>query len=215
MRKVCFDVYQFNELDEKAKEVARRWMRECLREDSGWYDVVYEDANQVAAILGITIADKPVRTVGGTTRYIPSIWFTGFSSQGDGACFEGSYRYAPTIAAIKAYAPEDKELERIAMGLELIQSQHRNGLRATMVQRGSYLHSGCMDVEVTHEDDEVEVSDGAERELRDLMRAFADWIYKQLEAESDHRDTDAYVDAQIEANEYEFTATGKRSALID
>lgn len=215
MRQVTFNAFRFHELSDAAKQVARAWMLDCLRQDPDWYEQVYEDADDVAKILGIEINGKPIHMRNGGTREIPSIWFTGFWSQGDGACFEGRYSYAPTIAAMREYAPEDKKLERIAFDLELIQSQHANGLKAKMTQRGSYLHSGCMDVEVWHEDDEREVSMDAEQTLRQLMRDFADWIYAQLQAESEHRETDEYVDEQLNAQEYEFTEDGRRCVPLD
>lgn len=214
MRKVCFDVYTFDELSDAAKEVARRWMRAALRMDTEWYDQVYEDAEGMANLLGITINPRPAHSRGGV-RSIPSIWFTGFSSQGDGACFEGEYRYAPTIKAMAEAAPVDKQLNHIAFELELLQSQHRNGLRALTTQRGRYCHSSSMEVEVWHEDDEEEVSEAVQKELAGLLRAFADWIYKQLEEESDHRATDEYVDEQLRAQEFEFTIDGHRSADIE
>lgn len=43
-------------------------------------------------------------------RYDPKIWFSGFSSQGDGACFEGTYTgTGNALASIKGHAPEDAE----------------------------------------------------------------------------------------------------------
>jgi len=215
MRQICLNVYRFDELSAPAKAVARAWMLDCLRQDGDWYEQVYEDANDMAQLLGIEINAKPIHLRNGGSREIPSIWFTGFWSQGDGACFEGRYIYAPTIAAIRSAAPQDKTLERIAFALELIQSQHANGLKAKMTQRGSYLHSGCMDVEVWHEDDEREVSADAEKTLRQLMRDFADWIYAQLQKESEYRETEEYVDAQLSAMEYEFTEDGRRCAPLD
>lgn len=41
------------------------------------------------------------------------------------------------------------------------------------------------------------------------MRAFADWIYRQLETEYDYQNSDEQVDESIIANEYEFTEEGK------
>jgi hypothetical protein len=46
-------------------------------------------------------------------------------------------------------------------------------------------------------------------EFRDLMRDFADWIYKGLEAEYDYRMSDEAVDEAMEVNEYEFTEEGE------
>lgn len=49
-------------------------------------------------------------------------------------------------------------------------------------------------------------------ELSDKAKArtFADWIYRQLESEYEHVNSDESVAETIRANEYEFTADGKR-----
>lgn len=47
-------VYNFTELNDEAKEVARNWYRENTL-DYDWRDSVYEDARQCAEILGIDI----------------------------------------------------------------------------------------------------------------------------------------------------------------
>ena len=86
---------------------------------------VYEDAAQCGKILGIDLNTKPVKLMGGGTRYDPCIWFSGFASQGDGACFDGTYAYAKgAVKAIRAHAPEDKELHRIADELQAIQRRY-------------------------------------------------------------------------------------------
>ena len=60
--------------------------------------------------------------MGGGTRQKPCIWFSGFWSQGDGACFEGRYAYAPRASLrIRDYAPRDTELHRIADALQALQ----------------------------------------------------------------------------------------------
>ena len=86
-------VYQLAELDETAKDKARAWFREGGF-DHDWYDAVYTDFEQVCAILGVTFKTRAIRLLGGGSRQEPCIYFRGFWSQGDGACFEGRYTYA-------------------------------------------------------------------------------------------------------------------------
>jgi hypothetical protein len=63
---------------------------------------------------------------------------------------------------------------------------------------------------VTVEDSrEIEVSDTAEEEITEALRAFADWVYDQLRAEYDYQTSDKAVEEAIRANEYEFTVDGK------
>ena len=84
------EVFGYHELSEKAKEAA---LDAWAQENEFFNDFVYEDAVRVAELLGIEIDSKPVKLMNGSTRYDPAIFFSGFWSQGDGACFEGSYRY--------------------------------------------------------------------------------------------------------------------------
>ena len=83
---ICTIVYQFPELSDAAKEKARIWYRELGPHDD-WWDAVYEDFERVCDILGIRLKTTPVRLMGGGTRQRPCIWFSGFCSQGDGACY--------------------------------------------------------------------------------------------------------------------------------
>jgi hypothetical protein len=83
---ICTTVYQFPELSDVAKEKARSWYRELGPHDD-WWDAVYEDFERICEILGIRLKTTPVRLMGGGTRAKPCIWFSGFWSQGDGACY--------------------------------------------------------------------------------------------------------------------------------
>jgi hypothetical protein len=101
---ICTTVYQFPELSDAAKEKARSWYRELGPHDD-WWDSVYEDFEMVCEILGIRLKTTPIRLMGGGTRAKPCIWFSGFWSQGDGACFEGYWSHAKGAAArIRDYA---------------------------------------------------------------------------------------------------------------
>jgi hypothetical protein len=137
----------------------------------------------------------------------PKIYYSGFWSQGDGACFEGTYNYKK--GALKA-CPQDPELHRIIKGLQKVQKKHLYKLRAECTHRGHYNHSGCMQVEVYHSEDEYRSIGESEQDITDLLRSFADWIYKQLEEAYEWENADEQVDANIIANEYTFTEDGVR-----
>ena len=112
-------------------ESARAWYREaCL--DHEWYDFVFEDFETICQILGIALRTSPVKLMGGGTREKPHVFFAGFSSQGDGASFEGQYSHARGAAkGIRAHAPQDTELHRIADALQ--EAQRRNFVTAQVV----------------------------------------------------------------------------------
>ena len=212
MRVVETNVFQYDELDDRAKERAREWYSRHVFEDSCDWEFVYEDAAEVANILGIDLRQRRVQLMGGGHRYEPSIYFSGFWSQGDGACFEGTYRYAKgATKKIREYAPQDKELHRIADELQAVQRKHFYHLIASMNHTGHYCHSGCMSVEVEHNEDRYRDIGDAEEGITQLMRDFADWIYDRLESEYDYQTSDEAVEEAIRANEYEFDEEGERA----
>lgn len=204
MRTIETKIYQFDELEDRAKERARDWYRQFIFTESNHWEFVFDDAARVADILGIDLRQRPVKLMNGSTRYDPCIYFSGFWSQGDGACFEGTYRYAKGAAKkIREYAPQDERLHRIADELQAVQRRNFYRLIASMS------HHGHMSVEVEDSEDRYRDIGSAEEDIRDLMRSFADWIYRQLEKEYEYQTSDEAVDEAITANEYEFTEDGE------
>lgn len=212
MRTVFKSVYQFSELTDKAKEKAREWYREGAL-DYNWYEAVYEDADTIAKLMGITINDRPYKTMGGDTKYEKCIFFSGFSSQGDGACFEGTYEHAVgSVKAVKQHAPNDETLHDIVTSLLDIQKRHRYRVTATVKHSGHYQHSNCTEIDV--ECGHCEIPDGTDsdcHQVRKQLRRFMDWIYRQLNTDHDYLMSDESVDDSITANDYEFDEDGSRA----
>lgn len=196
-------IYTFDELSDAAKEKAREWYRNGQL-DYDWWDSVYEQADTAAKHLGIDIDRKG--------KHTPAIYFSGFWSQGDGACFEGSYRYKKgwRSALLHEFGPGDtlNELLSIGQSLQEVQSKQFYKLEATCRHRGHYQHSGCMSVDVEHAEDRYRDIGDAEDEVRDQLRLFADWIYDCLESEHSWLTSDEQVDESIRANEYTFNEDG-------
>jgi hypothetical protein len=185
------EVFYFNELDDSAKEAAREWYR-LGAFDYEWWDCTYEDAKTIAALMGIDT---------------DNIYFSGFWSQGDGACFTGSYAYKKGAAkAVKDYAPVDKELARIVDELQAIQKKHFYQLSATVNHSGHYYHEYCTSITVWNDGTEADedTADCVSELLRDFMR----WIYRRLESEYEYLNSDETVDEMIDANQYQFTEDG-------
>lgn len=200
-------VYLFDELTDDAKEKARAWWRDCENTD---FDADYDHFTACAKLLGVTFDQRPIKMMNGGTRYEPAIYWSGFSSQGDGACFEGRYAYAKGApAAIAKYTGNtDGELIRIARELQEAQKRNRYQLTATTAHRGHYFHSGCMSVDVDADTDR-DIGPAAET-IQEALRDFANWIYRQLEKEYEWRMADEQVDDAITANEYTFDADGRQ-----
>jgi len=188
MRTITKEIFKFDELSDSAKQTAIM--------DYEWWDFVEEDAKEIGKILGIDI-DK--------------LYFSGFSSQGDGACFEGSYSYSKGCSKeIRGYAPKDEKLHQIADTLTAIQKPRFYRLTATVKQSGHYMHKYCTDVKVYLEDgitdSYADIKD--DEAITDTLRDFMQWIYDQLEAEYWGLTTDEAITDTIEANEWEFDESG-------
>lgn len=204
-------VYRLDELDDRAKEKARAWYRDGGF-DYDWYEFVYEDFERVCDILGVTLATRAVELYGGGTRSKPRIWFSGFWSQGDGACFEGRYEYAKSAAAkIRSYAPKDTKLRAIADALQAIQRRNFYQLYAHINHHGHYYHEYCMAIDVGRNSSNwQDMTADAEEAITEALHDLARWLYRQLEREYEYLASDETVDDTIRANDYTFTASGRR-----
>jgi len=202
-------VLQFEQLSDEAKQRAREWWLEGFE-----FEPEYESFETAAKILGITFNTHEVKLMNGKTRHEVNIWWSGFWSQGDGACFTGSYKFEPGCAeAIRKEFPTDSTLHEIADSLmalqcrlRLLEGKSMNGIISQNDNR--YSHSGMMSVTAT-DDEGDELSLVVSNELQDSMRSFADWIYRSLEEEYHYQTSDEAVDETIIANEYEFDEDGE------
>lgn len=192
-----YTVYKFDELTDEAKQKAIEKLYDINVDHDGWYEFIFEDAKEIGKLIGIDI-DK--------------IYFSGFSSQGDGACFEGSYNYEKnSVKKIKEYAPKDIKLHSIAESLQSIQKKHFYKLNANIKHRGHYYHEMCTDIQV-YKDGNYLSSESelkAEEEIKDILRDYMRWIYKSLESNYDYCTSEEAIIETIEANDYDFTKDGK------
>lgn len=208
---ISVTVYQIDELSSAAREKARCWYRETL-DCFSWWDTVYEDFLRICAIIGVDVAAVSRRAAGGCGVCDSCIYFRGFSSQGDGASFEGVYKYAPRAAhEIRQYAPQDEALHAIADQLTALQRRNFYQLTATITHRGLYYHEYTMRIDVTRDspsgqDMTADAEEGITEALRDLAR----WLYRSLEKEWDYQSSDEAADEAIRTNEYTFTVDGCR-----
>ena len=194
MKTKTINIYQFDELDESAKERARNWYRQASSDDGFYYDCVIDDAVGVGILFGLDMCQR--RNNNG--QYGPSVYFSGFSSQGNGACFEAKWR--ASNVQNKPLPFEDQELQRIHAEYQRIAALFPDAV-FTVKHRGHYYHENCTEFDIylgeEAEDALIECS-------RDLMR----WIYRSLEREYDYHNSDDMVDENIRINEYDFTEDG-------
>ncbi|EBO9655252.1 antitoxin of toxin-antitoxin stability system [Salmonella enterica] len=211
-RVISTTVYLSDELSESAREKARTWYCEEGGLEYEWYDAVYEDFTLICNILGVRLKTRTFTTTGGRFHEKACIWFSGFCCQGDGACFEGHYRYQPQAARnIRDHAPQDEELHRIADELQAIQQRHFWQLQADIQHRGRYYHAHTMNITVTrHNVAAQDVTEDAEHALSEALYDLAHWLYCQLENEYDWLTSPEAVDEALIAGGYTFTETGQR-----
>lgn len=204
-------VFGLDELDAAARDRARDWYRRSALDDD-WHEFRFTDFEEVCEILGVSLAARSMRLMGGGTRPAPKIYFSGFSSQGDGVCYEGGYRFTREAPGrIGAYAPQDAILHGIASRLFDVQRRNFYQLRAEIRHVGRYCHEFSMAITVRRDSPTgQDVSTDDEQIVIDTLRDLARWLYRQLEAEYEHMTADEQVDAAIRANGYSFTQDGHR-----
>lgn len=233
-RTKTIQVFQYAELNDKAKEKARDWYR---GRDGGldheWWESTFDDAVTIAAAFGLDISTRMVKYhVCGSKgkpgrdgqRQETNIFFSGFWSQGDGACFEGEYAYrAGALAAVTDHAPKDEKLAAIVEELQAAQAAAGFRVKLSIKHADAhYYHERTMQMEV-HDDCDRDPDGGAilpdsdwlteeqVKPVREALIKFAKWIYKQLESEHEYLTSDEYVAETIEGNDYEFLEDGSRA----
>lgn len=166
-----------------------------------WWDSVYEQFIEKLTELGIQVAYRPRKTHNGRTYDEPQIFFSGFWSQGDGACFAGEVR--------------DWDKLLTAMGEDrLIPFATEEGWSFGCTTGNRYCHSGtmgfdgemCLPENPFDEDDQLLQheawaigkptegdTDGLFDQLKEKFRSLADELYADLEEEHDYLTSDERV----------------------
>jgi hypothetical protein len=191
--------FAYSQLSKHAQARARDKVREYIEPDHGWWEAVYDDAVEVGKCLGIEIEHRWYNG----KEHKPRIYFSGFSSQGDGACYTGRYRPRPdALEAVTEYAPQDERLKQFAA--RLVGMQVSAKLRWPLLEydvqirtdSSCYCHSGTMTFELNVSDGDPENNEGLgewHQTHIEVLRGFADWIYAQLEAEYEYLTSDEQV----------------------
>lgn len=183
--------FPYSELSDKAKEFARIEYAETR--DFDWYTNTVEAIKTMGSVIGFDIEN---------------LYFSGFASQGDGACFKGRVAYKKgALAQVKKDYPTDEVFQEIAQQWVALQRNYLYGITARVYQSGHYMHSGCTRIEILSAHQyHANFDDFA---VLAICRKFMDMAYKMLEDEADYLDSEpAFIEA-CDANEWEFTESGK------
>ena len=201
--------FNFSELSDTAKAKARAAHTGEGYLDYDWWDCTFEDAVRMAAILGIEISTTWHKNRHGKDYQTTDISFSGFCSQGDGACFEGDYNPAPNASAFIREETNDETLHELADRLSMLQVTRKlQGLDSftSKVTRGygsgNYSHSGTMIISIEFDPDselegEASAIDALDEDITRAMRDFADYIYSCLETEYDWLMSNECVDEYL------------------
>lgn len=208
-------VFKFTELSQSAKDAA---IGRYAMPDYDWWDDTIDDYK----------SDPDVKAKG---YDIDEIYFSGFSSQGDGACWKGRVFLKPWITT-HMVAPEDAVKREIL--LALIEEGWISS-SAKITTAGRYSHSYTMGIGTinTHWNDDTEgcieaeglfqgaqivalleaiagfsTLDDLEADILSACRELADTIYSDLESEHDgYFEEDAFADTAA-VSEWEFDENG-------
>lgn len=215
MRTIEKTIYQFHELSDEAKSKALEKAREYVYQEPGDWDHVIDYAVDVGAWMGFDLMQRRTTLLDGKWNYAPSVFFSGFWSQGDGACFEATYSYgknAKALIALNSGGTDKATLSALADRLQALQKSHFYSLRASVSHTGHYYHEYSMSYDLSCDCKRCQgYNPGAEaeEEFREICADFARWIYRTLKREYEYQSSDERLIEMIEANEYEFDEDGE------
>ena len=209
MREKMIKICKFAELPESVQNSIIEKRRQTNGEFFDGKDFVYDDAATIAGLFGLEINRQYWTNSYGFKGSEPTIYYTGFWSQGDGACFEGTYRYKRgALKAVKQHAPQDTTLHNIVESLQRAQVANFYKVVATCKHSGHYYHSGCMSVTVEYTDDSYRDVKN-EDDFIQALREFADWLYSQLESAYDYETSEENAREYLENDDTEYTIDGE------
>lgn len=193
MKTKTYNVYNWDELPEEAKQKALEKYRYMEVEYNDWYEFILDEWKDKLDKIGFTNA---------------KIYFSGFFSQGDGAVFESDIREEKLclslmtcnndIGALKA----EKALKLLEPGLWDCHITRTNHQYNHELCCKLYLNQYHYAKNTKYWD---EFFEGFEVDLEDLRKDLCHAIYKDLETEYDYLVSDEYLIDMFINNEYEFT----------
>lgn len=192
-------VYDFDELSEEAQDYAIEKLYDCNVDFLGWEDYILDEwQHEKLPALGYIDA---------------KIYYSGFSSQGDGACFTADVDVLKWIVSHKAKS-EFKALYNYL---------NKGGyINASISTSGRYCHKQTMHVNVEldtwgdNPSDKVqEHANQLERWILEDARGEAKKIYKELEKAYDYATSREAIIKTIEANEWTFDDRGNLDNIIE
>lgn len=221
-----FKIYTSDELEPKAQERARQWLRELTASDFGdvHADHSLDEFATICGGLGIDIDTKTRMGFKGKQYAERSIYWALGYTQSDGAGFEGTLRVRDiALSKVMDYLPaEPKDDDEANQNLRTAVGIAASMVLAFPAARAEYDSSGCginvksADAFYWHNDDMPDdatveaMNDTFESQADDLGGHLSAYLYERLRDEHEYQSSDEALEETIRANGYEFDADGER-----
>lgn len=188
-------VYTIDELKDQFPEVYQKVIEKNsdINTDFNWYDFIEADYIEQLEKIGF---------------YDVKIYFSGFCSQGDGACFEGKwYKDRADLNKVdleEIYSPEIKNLYYSLLDLT---NSYIDGC-FSLTTSGRYCHENTMSIDgetCTENGESVEFDfDNILEECKNIARE----IYKSLKHDYEDAISESSILETLQCNEYYFDLSG-------
>lgn len=185
MRQETINLYKFEELKEDIKQKVIEKYRDINVEYQEWYDGVFEDWYLKLKKLGYEDT---------------KIYFSGFGSQGDGACFIAKVNIEGYLSAHKLKTKFKKLLECA------------DNISITITHNWRYYFASSTDVNFEYFEDDEKVEsllNQLETVIRSERETLGKEIYNNLDEEYYGLISDEAVKQAIQGNDYEFMNDGR------
>ena len=186
-RTAKIEIYEFDELTEKAKDNARYRFAD-VGLDCGVFEESLDWINDVFQTIGI-VRNKHDYSIGGRGNYYR---------------IEGFYSYQAGWKSKLESVTNDADIMSIATEMQDIQKRNCYMIESRI---DFYLSESML---IEHErQDELDISAMDGDRMDYLIEQLCEWATKQLSDEYEYLTSDEYIDDFITINEYEFTADGE------
>lgn len=217
-RQVVTTVFQYDELDDSAKERARQWMRDCENQDwSSRAEMYYDDMAVCLKFLGIDVDRTTERwTDSKGKQRSHEKWdfeWSGFCSQGDGLVLRGAWAAERVdLAGLQQHAPQDTVLHQLGIEMTALMLRCPTGKADICTTNyGPGLPGLTLDNECVDSEGEIPMVADEVKALKRLIERACTWAYRQLESNYESDMSDEVIEESIKGNEYEFTEEGDRA----
>lgn len=189
MKKITktYETYTYDELSKEAQEKVLENLHDISVEDD-WFEFEFEEIIESLAKMGFEDA---------------KIFFSGFYSQGDGACFTANLDI-------------DKVVKYFKLKTKYAHLLKKHDITGCIRAGGHYSHANTMsiDIDAERKDGKEMYTESTEQEnfkeeILDLARTEADEIYDDLKKSYEYLTSEKSIVEMIEVNEYTFLEDGK------